>query len=943
MQARVTAILVARNGAAYLDRTLAALVRQVRRPDSLIVVDAGSTDESAEKLTAARATQFVTARGRAAFGDGVAQAVRAAPASESDDDWIWLLAHDNAPEPRALAELLGAIEIAPSVAVAGPKLMRWDRPDTIRSYGATITRLGASVDLVVDELDQAQHDRQSDLLAVSAAGMLVRRSVWTALGGFDPALPHVDAALDFCVRVRLAGHRIVGVPGARVASDGAPELFGKRAVTASAKARYERSAALHRRLAWAPAAAVPLHWLSLLPLAIGRAVAQLLGKNPGAVGGEFSAAFAAAFDTRVAPARRSIRATRKLGWGAIAPFRMPWLEVRELRANRRESRVIAETGGAQKQRASFLSGGGAWTTLVLLAIGVIAFGPYLAATALTGGALAPLSASLAELWSNVGYGWRDTGAGFVGAADPFAWVLAVLGTLTFWNPSLSIVVLFIVALPLAGLGAWWAATRLAERAWAPAVAAVLWALAPPFLSSLTTGHIGAVVAHVLLPWFVVALLGSARNWSAGAASALLMAGIGASAPSLLPVLVIAWLAWLVSHPSRAIRMIAIPLPLVALFAPLVAQHAVRGTLLAMFADPGLAVPGIDVSGWHLALAAPGGDLGGWVGVAASLGLPSLAAPVAVAVLLAPLAVLAVLALFLPGSRKAVPAMLIALLGFATAVASAHLAVTFDGATAVPIWPGAGLSVFWLGLLGAAVVALETLGRAVVAPALAALVAVTVLAGPLLLARYEGTAAVVSSSGRMLPALATANAATSANLGTLELKAQFDGGLAALLHRGAGTSLDDASTLSRSTTELREAQSGIAVLAGNLASRSGFDSAAELDALGIGFVVSPPAASNSDRAQATRSRVSESLDANPLFTAIGPTEFGFLWQYESDAQPEVVRTDGGLLGLGVLLVQGILLGATFLLAVPTPGRRRTPATVTDATDDLAADFDEGDDD
>lgn len=941
MQARVTAILVARNGAAYLDRTLAALVRQVRRPDSLIVVDAGSTDETAAALTAARATQFVTARGRGAFGDGVSQAVRAAPASESDDDWLWLLAHDNAPEPRALAELLGAIEIAPSVAVAGPKLMRWDTPDTIRSYGSTITRFGASVDLVANELDQAQHDRQSDLLAVSAEGMLVRRSVWTALGGFDPALPHVDAALDFCVRVRLAGHRIVGVPAARVASDGGPELFGRRSVTASAQARFERSAALHRRLSWAPTAAVPLHWLSLVPLAIGRSIAQLLAKNPGAVGGEFSAAFAAAFDTRVAPARKSIRSTRSLGWGAIAPFRMPWLEVRELRANRRESRVFAESGGPQKQRASFISDGGAWTILVLLAIGVIAFGPYLAATALTGGGLAPLSASVAELWSNVGYGWRDVGAGFVGAADPFAWVLAVLGTLTFWNPSLSIVLLFIIALPLAGLGAWWAATRLAERAWPPAVAAVLWALAPPFLSSLATGHLGSVVAHVLLPWFVVALLGSARSWSAAAASALLMAAIGASAPSLLPVLVLGWLAWLVSHPTRAHRMIAIPIPLVALFAPLVVQLSIAGNLLAVFADPGMAVAGIEVSGWHLALAAPGGDLGGWPAVAATLGLPALAAPVAVAVLLAPLAVLSVLALFLPGSRKAVPAMVLALLGFVTAVAAAHLAVTFDGATVVPIWPGAGLSIFWLGLVASAVVALEAFGRGVVAPALAAILAVTVLAGPLLLARYEGTASVVSSSGRMLPALATANAATSPNLGTLELIAQPDGGLAAALHRGTGTTLDDSSVFARSTTELRDAQKRLAVLAGNLASRSGFDSATELDALGIGFIVSPPV--DADDARATRSRIAESLDANPLFTAIGPTEFGFLWQYESDAQPEAIRADGGLLGLGVLLVQGILLGATFLLAVPTPGRRRTPATVTDNTDDLATDFDEGDDD
>src|SRR5690606_28032097 len=111
------------------------------------------------------------------------------------DEWLWLLGHDNAPDPGALSALLGAVEVAPSVAVAGPKLMRWDDGAVIAAFGETVTALGRSVQLVSGELDQAQHDLQSDLLGVAAGGMLVRRSVWDALGGFDPALPNVDAAL----------------------------------------------------------------------------------------------------------------------------------------------------------------------------------------------------------------------------------------------------------------------------------------------------------------------------------------------------------------------------------------------------------------------------------------------------------------------------------------------------------------------------------------------------------------------------------------------------------------------------------------------------------------------------------------------------------------------------------------------------------------------------
>ncbi len=52
---------------------------------------------------------------------------------------------------------------------------------------------------------------------MSPAGLIVRQSLWDELGGFDPALPAVDDGLDFCVRVRLAGFRVVLVPSARVA------------------------------------------------------------------------------------------------------------------------------------------------------------------------------------------------------------------------------------------------------------------------------------------------------------------------------------------------------------------------------------------------------------------------------------------------------------------------------------------------------------------------------------------------------------------------------------------------------------------------------------------------------------------------------------------------------------------------------------------------------
>lgn len=917
MQPRVTAVLVARNGAQFLPRTLAALEAQVRRPDSVIYVDAGSSDATARLLST---LQVVTTPGRRAFGAAVSHALQVAAPTPLDNEWLWLLGHDNAPQPGALSALLGAVEVAPSVAVAGPKLMRWDEPDVIAGFGETVTHFGRSLPLVANELDQAQHDVQSDLLGVAAGGMLVRRSVWEQLGGFDSSLPTVDAALDFSVRARLAGHRVIGVPSAKVASAGPPELFGRKSLSAGAQNRAVRSAQLHRRLVWAPVLAVPLHWLTLVPLAILRSLGHIVAKRPGSVGGELAAGIGAAFDGGIPRARQRIRQSRVLGWAAVGAIRMPWSEVRERRAHDRAAASVAVLD--RQERPGFFAGGGAWVVLVAAIVGLIAFGRFVGAPALAGGGLVPLSSTVADLWSHVGYAWRDIGAGFVGAADPFTYVLAVLGTLAFWDPSFGVVALYLVALPLAALTAWWCAAQFSVRAWAPTVAAIAWTAAPPFLTSLAGGHLGASLAHILLPVLVVAVVGAARSWAMAGVASLLFAVVAASAPYLIPALVIMLVAWMAARPKSIHRLIGIPIPAATLFAPLIFAQLVRGNWLGLFAEPGVAVLSPAPSGWQLALGAPAGALHGWDAFLAALGLSTTFGPIIVVVLLGPVAALALLSLFLPGSRRAIPSMLIALLGFATAVVGAHIEVTIIGSQTTPIWPGAGLTLYWFGLVGGMVVALEALGRGAAAPSFVAGIALVVVAIPLFAAAASGSIAVTESNGRLLPAFVSAEAANRPQLGTLQLTAQPDGGIGVTVHRGEGTTLDEQSTLDATSTELSDADVRLAVLAGNIASRSGFDIASELDELQLAFVLLPPTADA--EADVVHQRIAEALDGNRLLSPIGNTSTGYLWHYEALADGEAPSgpgPSGTPIGLGILIAQGVIFGLALLLAVPTTRRRR----------------------
>ena len=910
MQARVTAILVARNGAQYLGRTLEGLAAQTRRPDSLVVVDIGSTDKSLDLLTAASPTQVVSAKPRSSFGSALAQSMKAVGPAKSDDEWLWLLWQDNAPAVDALERLLGAVEIAPSVAIAGPKLMRWDAPDVISAFGESMTARGTTVQLVSNELDQAQHDRLSDLLAVSTGGMLVRRNVWAALGGFDPGLPTADAALDLCVRARLAGHRVVAVPSARVASDARAYSFG-----------VVRAAQLHRRLVYAQQVALPLHWLSLVPIAFARSVWHLIAKRANRIPGEFRAAFAVAFDPSIGAARRVLARTRTLGWSAIAPLRVQPSQVRELSTNRSSSPADVRELEGEAPRPGFFATGGAWTVLILATVGVIAFAPFLNAPALAGGGLAPLG-PIAELWTNPS------------SADPFSWVLALLGSVAFWSPSSSVVLLYLLALPLAGLAAWSCAARFSTRGWAPIVAAILWSLAPSYLASLQGGHLGAVIAHILLPWLLLATVNAARSWSAVGAAALLFAAIAPSAPVLWPVLLIGWLAWLVAHPRSAHRLIGIPVPAVVLFVPLALAQIGSGNAMSLLAEPGVPAGGGTTSGWQLALGSPAGGTDGWAAVTVGLGLPHASLFVIVAGLLVPLAALALLSLFLPGSRRAIPLLALSLLGFGTAVASAHLELSHLGSVPTAIWAGAGLSLYWLGLVGAAAVALEALGKAVALPALLVTIGSVALAVPLIVTSVGGHTAVHQSDGRMLPAFVTAESVERPTIGTLELVAQDDGSLVATVHRGTGTTLDERSTLEETSVVLAENEGDLATLAANLATHSGFDAAPELDRLGISFVLVPDA--KAGPATAVRTRAADALDSNDLFVAIGATANGYLWRYVGDVTDATEPAPDPL----VLLSLGIVFGLAVLLAIPTGTRRR--AVASESGDENPADTFEEDD-
>ncbi len=927
----VHAVVVTRPNAGSpdaLEATLAALRKQTRAPGRITVIARGKLVAGVAETVDAVVEVSPTTR----FAEAIATV-----AADATTEHLWLLNDSVSPDPEALHELTAAFERAPSAAIAVGKLVRRSgQEDTLLSFGETMTTLGRAVNDASGEIDQGQYDDRDEALGFEVIGALVRAEHVNALLP-DPALLGADEGLDMGVRARLAGGRVVLARNARVRvrGAGAPELSAVTGSETASLAYRARTAQLHRRLSYAPLLMTVLHWLSMPFLAVGRSIWQLIEKKPSLVWPELAAAAVAMGRPHlVARSRRNIRGTRlasrRQAWGAVEPFRVTPGQARQRIVEGQLTPVDAD------HDVDYLAKGGAWVTLAAIVAGIAAFISLLAWPAISGGALLPLSERVSTLWQNSMYGQRDVGSNLVGPADPFAGVLAAIGTLSPGNTSYALILLWVLALPLAATGAWFAATRLTGNAGVRAFVAVAWAFAPTFLTALMQARPHAVIAHILLAWLVHAAAVAYRSWGAAGASSLLLLATVAAAPSLAVPLFVGWIVLLAANmvsaarvgssdpqlewPQRLGRLVWLWVPTVVAFAPLAWWHLRRGTPMSLLVDPGKAWqgPGVasDVAGrLQLAIGLPDGNLGAWLGQ--QPGVWAL-------VLLVPLAALALTATLTKRWRLAIVFLAAALLGVFTAWLQQDVALNFDGATPVSIWAGTGVSLAWFGFVAAAALALEALPKRAWTRSIATAVAIAALAVfalPQLTSVHRGDAIVARGDASTLPALVAASAGSNDDVGTLILSPNADGGFTVDVAWGASETLDAQATMS--STAQAFVGDDLSQLVGDLLSTAESDVVANLGQKAIGFVLLAPDAPNATtQARDARLAAAAALDQRVGLLRAGETDKGGLWPLEAGAGPRPELTAAqqtrSVLHTGVLLAA---LVAAVLLSVPTAASRR----------------------
>lgn len=935
----VTAVLVAHDGARWLPDALAGLLGQERPVQAVMAADTGSADDSARLLTEALGDARVLhlAR-RTGFGQAVEEAARSTPVLGPEElpylkrpsgwdpvtrtwrddaydlpelpygepvQWLWLLHDDCAPEPDALAEMLRVVDNEldlgrDDVGVVGPKLRGWYDRRALLEVGVTIAPSGRRwTGLDRREQDQGQHDHVRAVLAVSSAGMLIRRDLFEELGGFDRRLPLMRDDVDLCWRATARGHRVLVAPEAVVRHAEAASRE-RRAVDCAGRAaasphKVDKAGAAYTLLVNSRTAALPWVLLRLIVGTVLRTVANLVGKVPGQALDEIRGLLGTLLRPERIIAGRRAREKSVVDKEELRPlFPPPGATVRATV----EQAAASFFGSTDTDTAAGRHGGGLESGpggddadfleieqfarlkriarkpgpvlfLVLLLVSLAACRSLLGSGALSGGALLPAPADASDLWARFTDAWHPVGAGGTPSAPPYLAIVAAFATLLLGSTGLAVTVLLVCSVPLAGFTAYFASRPLVESRLLRAWAAIGYAFLPAATGALAGGHIGTAVLAILLPLIARAGLaaggltnssGARGSWRATWAYALLLTVTTAFTPIVWPIALVLGLAVLAVRRTEpvpyALRFLA------QLGTPLLILAPWSLTLLptGFFQQAGLEFGASAASPLDLLGASPGGP-----GTVSGLMLIGV--------------VLAALAALLRSERHT---------GVWAAWAVALVGLVFAILSNASTWAGPATLVYGIALLCAAAIGADG-ARARVAEQsfgwrqpLAALIAFACAAGPLLIAAgwmIRGADGPLERRDPVqVPAFVAEEAGTSDQARTLVLDSDSAARVSYMLVRGSGARLGDAESAA-ADGENKQLDKVVA----NLVAGSGADQTDQLGKFAVRYVLVHKGAPRD---------ITRVLDATPGLSRLSAQSGGALWRVNREvSRAAIVAADG----------------------------------------------------
>lgn len=188
---------------------------------NVTIVDNHSPDDSLARLREAfPEARLVAAQSNRGFGAGVNLGARC-----SDSDYILVLNPDTYFESDTVSPVLAYLDRETDVGIVGLDLVNIDgtRQFSARRFYSLIDIMARRVPV----LNRLMGSRMADHLMVRSwlaghpfdaewvmgTGMIIRRTLFQAIGGMDEGYFLYMEDVDLCARVWKAGKRVVGLPG----------------------------------------------------------------------------------------------------------------------------------------------------------------------------------------------------------------------------------------------------------------------------------------------------------------------------------------------------------------------------------------------------------------------------------------------------------------------------------------------------------------------------------------------------------------------------------------------------------------------------------------------------------------------------------------------------------------------------------------------------------
>jgi GT2 family glycosyltransferase len=207
----ISTVILNWNGRNYLYSCLRSVKGQTYPNMEIILVDNASTDDSVETIRNVFSDlRLIVNPENMGFGGGNNRGMR-----EAKGRYIFLLNSDTEMEENCVELLWRSIETDQTIGVTTPKIVLYDRRDTIDAAGLTIYPDGLSIGRGRLE-PQEKYDRSEEVFFGSGCASLYRKEMLEEIGLLDADFFAYAEDTDLGWRARLAGWKAYYVPKAIV-------------------------------------------------------------------------------------------------------------------------------------------------------------------------------------------------------------------------------------------------------------------------------------------------------------------------------------------------------------------------------------------------------------------------------------------------------------------------------------------------------------------------------------------------------------------------------------------------------------------------------------------------------------------------------------------------------------------------------------------------------